>query len=157
VSFRWVAAIALLVLALDELVKSMARVSLSPCTATSWAQCERFEVLGPLSLVRTANTGSALGFRQGWWIWVFLAVGGILLIPFYARWLRGTGWVAVLAVGLQVGGALSNALDRLILGGASDVLYLGVGPIWNLADLAIGAGTLLATWALARRRRAIPL
>jgi signal peptidase II len=65
--------------------------------------------------------------------------------------LRG-GRVAVLAVGLQVGGALGNLLDRLALGGASDVFYIaGWRFTWNLADVAIGVGTLLAVWALVRR------
>jgi signal peptidase II len=139
-----------LVLALDELVKAVARVSLSPCTGTLWTQCERFELLGPLWLVRTANAGSALGFRQGWWVWIGLAACGVLLIPLYARWLRGGGWAAEMAVGLQIGGALGNLGDRLLLGGASDVLYMGWGPTWNIADVAIGAGMMFALWTLAR-------
>jgi signal peptidase II len=145
--------IALLVLFPDELVKTVSRLLLNPCSTMRWAQCDSLNLVGPLSLVHTSNAGSALGFGQGWWIWAFLALCGVLLIPFYAGWLRGGGWVTALAVGLQVGGALGNALDRLTLGGASDVLYMGVGPTWNLADLAIGAGALLATWALARRQR----
>jgi signal peptidase II len=145
---------ALLVLVIDELVKSVARFGLSPCSSTSVAHCG-LELVGPLRLVRTTNAGSALGFRQGWWVWLVLAGCGLLLIPLYARWLRGGGWVVVMAVGLQAGGAFGNVLDRLLFGGASDVLSVGGGPTWNLADVALGVGTLLATWALARRR-AIP-
>ena len=95
--------------------------------------------------------GSALGFAQGWWLWIVLAAVGLGLIPLYAHWLGRSGWVAAMGVGLQVGGAIGNLLDRLILGGATDVLYLGVGPIWNLADVALVVGTLMATWALAQR------
>jgi signal peptidase II len=142
---------ALLVVVTDELVKSVARLGLTPCSSTAVAHCN-FELVGPLRLVRTTNAGSALGFGQGWWVWLVLAGCGLLLIPLYARWLRSGGWVGVIAVGLQAGGALGNLLDRLLLGGASDVLYLGGGPTWNLADVALGLGTLLATWALARRR-----
>jgi signal peptidase II len=149
------AGIAVLVLILDELVKAVARIRLAPCSGTSWVPCDRLELIGPLWLVRTTNAGSALGFVQGWWGWVVLAAVGLLLIPLYARWLRGGGWVAVIGVGLQVGGTLGNLLDRLVLGGATDVLYVGWGPTWNLADVAIGLGTLFAIWALARQRAAI--
>jgi hypothetical protein len=103
-----------------------------------------------LWLVRTANAGSAFGFQQGWWIWVALAACGVLLIPVYGRWQHGAGRLPALGVGLQVGGALANLLDRLLLGGASDVLYLGGLLTWNLADVALLGGTLIATWALAR-------
>jgi signal peptidase II len=149
--YRWVALLALLVLAVDELVKTVARVRLAPCPETASTLCDSLQVVGPLWLVRTANAGSALGFGQGWWIWLLLAVVGLLLIPLYARMLRG-GRVAVLAVGLQVGGALGNLLDRLALGGASDVFYIaGWRFTWNRADVAIGVGTLFAVWALVRR------
>jgi len=152
-SLRWAAGIALLVLLIDELVKSVARFGLTPCSSTRVGTCS-FEIVGPLRLVRTMNAGSALGFGQGWWVWLVLAGCGLLLIALYSRWLRGSGWVAVIAVGLQAGGAFGNLLDRLLLGGASDVLYIGGGPTWNFADVALGLGTLLATWALARNRTA---
>jgi signal peptidase II len=152
--YRWVALLALFVLAVDELVKTVARVRLAPCPESSSTLCDSLRVVGPLWLVHTANAGSALGYGQGWWVWLLLAVVGLLLIPLYARMLRG-GRVAVLAVGLQVGGALGNLLDRLVLGGASDVFYIaGWGFTWNLADVAIGVGTLLAVWALVHRRPA---
>jgi signal peptidase II len=151
---RWAAAIATLTLLIDELVKSAARSLLAPCPNPLGGPCERLPLLGPLSLVRTSNAGSAMGYAQGVGIWVVLAALGVLLIGLYARWLRRGGRVAVLAVGLQVGGALGNLLDRLVLGGASDVLYVGWGPTWNLADVAIAVGTVLAIWALARRRAA---
>ena len=146
------AAIALLVLVVDEAVKSAARLQLAPCASASVSACERLQVLGPLSLVRTANAGSAYGFVQGWWGWIALAALGVLLIPLYARLVGPSSRLALLAVGLQLGGGLGNLLDRLVLGGASDILYLGSGPTWNLADIAIAVGTVLATWALARRR-----
>jgi signal peptidase II len=143
--------VAILVLAADELMKTIARFSLTPCSSTRWEDCYKLEIAGPLALVRTVNAGSALGFRQGWWLWVGLAVCGVLFIPLYARWLTGGGWLAAIAIGLQIGGALGNALDRLLLGGASDVQYLGWGPTWNLADGALSVGAVLAFWALARR------
>jgi len=148
------AAVALVVLAVDELLKNAARVSLKLCTTPPVTNCDRLDLLGPLWLVHTANAGSVLGFTQGWWVWVLLAGVGVLLVPIYARWLGLDNWGAVLAVGLQAGGALGNLLDRIAFGGASDVLYVGGGYTWNLADVALAAGTLLATWTLLRGRLA---
>lgn len=147
------ASITLLVVLFDEAVKSVARLQLAPCTSAPLA-CDSLSIIGPLRLVRTANAGSAYGLFQGWWGWLVLAVVGVLLIPVYARFLGRGSRAAFIAVGLQVGGALGNVLDRFVLGGASDILYLGWGPTWNLADVAIATGTVCATWALVRQRAA---
>jgi lipoprotein signal peptidase len=143
--------IAGLVLIVDEAVKTAARVHLAPCSGVAVADCDRVALFGPLWLLRTANAGSPLGLRQGWWIWIALAACGVLLAGAYARLLTGSGWKAALGVGLQMGGAIANLFDRLAFGGASDVLYIGAQVTWNLADAALVGGTLLATWALADR------
>lgn len=104
-------------------------------------------------MVRTENAGSALGYAQGWQIWLLLAALGLLLVPVYARRLRGGAWQAAAAVGLQLGGAAGNLLDRVLLGSATDMLYVGYGPVWNLADVALATGTLLATWLMVRASR----
>jgi len=51
------------------------------------------------------------------------------------------GVVGALPAGLQAGGALGHLLVRLVLGGATDMLTLGPGLIWNLADIALAVGT----------------
>jgi hypothetical protein len=62
-----------------------------------------------------------VGLTCGWWRAPHSA---IRQLP------RGGGWLAAIAIGLQVGGGLGNLMDRLVLGGASDVLYLRLGPTW---------------------------
>jgi signal peptidase II len=69
-----------------------------------------------------------------------------------ADW-RGGAWLAAAAVGLQLGGAAGNLLDRVLLGSATDMLYVGHGLVWNLADVALATGTLLAPWLLVRASR----
>ena len=115
------------------------------CDVFSVSACARIEVIGPLRLVRTENVGSALGYAPGLGIWVLLAVVGVLLIPLYAHKLRAVGRPGAVAAGFQAGGALGNLLDRLVLGGATDMLTLGAGPVWNIADIGLAVGTLLAT------------
>jgi signal peptidase II len=145
--------IAVLVLTTDELLKVYVRARLPVCDIRALAPCERLELVGPLRLVRHENAGSALGFAQGWQIWLFLAGLGLLLVPVYARRLRGRAWIAGAAVGLQLGGAAGNLLDRALLGSATDMLYIGYGLVWNLADVALVVGTVMSTWLLVRAAR----
>ena len=60
-------------------------------------------------------------------------------------WLwRSTTILVCLALGLVVGGALGNGIDRLVYGWVADFYYFHVGGfhwyIFNLADVAIVAG-----------------
>jgi lipoprotein signal peptidase len=147
---RRAASIALLALIVDETLKTVARLRVAPCPPTGTEPCDRLVLAGPVWLMRTANAGSIGGFDQGLAIWIVLGALGVALIPIYA-WRLGTGgWLPAAAVGLQTGGAFGNLLDRLLLGGATDVLYVGRGPIWNLADAAIVLGMVLGVWGLAR-------
>jgi signal peptidase II len=59
-------------------------------------------------------------------------------------------WIAVLGVGLQLAGALSNLLDRLLAGGVTD--YINVSPrfTFNLADLFLLVGMVLGVAGVAR-------
>lgn len=142
--------VAALVLIGDELLKSYVRARLAECDLSSNAPCAQLAVLGPLRLVRSENAGSALGYAQGWQLWLILAVVGLLVIPLYGFRLYGRGKLARFALGLQTGGAAGNLLDRLALGGATDMLTVGSGLVWNLADIALLAGTVIATWLLLR-------
>ena len=68
--------------------------------------------------------------------------------------------LTIAALGLVAGGGLGNWLDRLLNAGAvTDFVSLGVGRlrtgIFNLADLAVIAGTALLLLSL-RRRKDLP-
>ncbi len=66
---------------------------------------------------------------------------GIALIAAYGIRLLGRGLLPAWIPGLVVGGALSNASDRLLLGSVRDFLTIGHLAV-NLADLAVLAGLL---------------
>ena len=101
-----------------------------------------------LDLVYVKNTGISYGLllqdtRQGQWLLAGFA--GLAVIAM-ALWLaRGvsTKLVAV-SLGLVMGGAAGNAIDRVVLGGVADFFSLhAFGFYWyvfNLADVAIVAG-----------------
>jgi len=140
--------IAAVVLAVDEATKALARTSLQLCTAQLLRDCERVHLTGPVDLVRVANAGSALGFAQGLWVWLLVASLGAAAVPLLARRAMSS-WMMAPAAGLLLGGAFGNLLDRIAYGGATDFIRAG-HMVFNLADLALVAGAVLATCALYR-------
>jgi signal peptidase II len=73
---------------------------------------------------------------------LFAGLASIALWVWIAR--GATNWVMAAAIGLIIGGALSNAIDRLHLDGVADYIALhAFGFRWyifNIADAAIVAG-----------------
>jgi signal peptidase II len=109
---------------------------------------QRVTVLPFLDLEYVRNTGVSYGLflqnsRQGQWL---LAGFAALAVCAMAVWLaRGvTTRLVAISLGLIMGGAASNAIDRLILGGVADFFSLhAYGFYWyvfNIADVAIVAG-----------------
>jgi signal peptidase II len=111
---------------------------------------ERVPVLPFFDLYFIRNTGVSYGLllqdtRQGQWI---LAGFAALAVCAMAVWLaRGvTSKLVATSLGLIMGGAASNAVDRLSLGGVADFFSLhAFGFYWyvfNIADVAIVAGVI---------------
>ena len=150
---RRIALIAAIVLALDEATKTIARTLLEACTAGPASACDQVALPGPMQLLRLENSGSALGFSQGAALWPVLAAAGIglvLLLGAGGRPGRPMTW----SVGLMLGGAIGNLMDRFLFGGVTDFLgftWGGHGGVSiNLADLALAVGTMIATAVLYR-------
>lgn len=108
---------------------------------------------GLLYLTETRNTGAAFGLAEGMTVvFTLVAAGVIAVILRTAPRLRSTGWAW--ALGLIVGGALGNLVDRVFRspgvfrGGVVDFISVldpagQVWPIFNVADSAIVCGGLL--------------
>lgn len=105
-----------------------------------------------LDLVMAWNTGISYGmFEQdtdlGRWILVAVKVAAV---GFFLWWLRqAESRAAALGLGLIVGGAIGNGIDRVVWGAVADFFSFHVGTfrwyVFNLADVAIvvGVGLLL--------------
>ncbi|WP_018873514.1 signal peptidase II [Thioalkalivibrio sp. ALJ16] len=105
-----------------------------------------------LSLVY--NPGAAFSFLADagdWGRWLLTAIAvviGLLIVGWLARLPRNAWW-SVVALGLVLGGAIGNLIDRLRLGAVVDFLdfhWAGYHwPAFNVADMAIvvGAVTLI--------------
>jgi signal peptidase II len=112
-----------------------------------------------LDLVLTCNPGVSFGLfnRTGVNSLIFSAVAFLIIIALVV-WLGRvrTNFLAI-AIGLIIGGAIGNVVDRLRFGAVIDFLYFHAGawywPAFNLADSAIclGVAALLLDGMLSRR------
>jgi signal peptidase II len=73
-----------------------------------------------------------------------LALAGLLL----QQGMLGHGALGPIGVGLAIGGATGNLLDRLRHGAIVDFIAIGPWPVFNLADAAIVCGIALAVLAI---------
>jgi signal peptidase II len=101
-------------------------------------------VAGPFSIHHVQNSGIAFGlFSDATAIVIALtavAVGWMLV--FFAR-AGARHPVLPVALGLLIGGSLSNLVDRARLGHVTDFLDLSYWPAFNLADMCIVVGVVL--------------
>lgn len=139
-STRLLVLTAVLSLGWDQLTKASVYRTLAP--GESWAPVPAAFHLFAVSHV--PNSGAAFGLfpSQGnIFLLVALAVSAAILF-YHRRIARGERRLQV-ALGLIVGGALGNGLDRLLYGYVVDFLDFHIWPIFNFADVAIVAGVLM--------------
>jgi signal peptidase II len=103
------------------------------------------------------NSGAAFGlFQEGNLIFTILAFIVIGAIVYYYPRVEGDDWTLKLAMGLQLGGALGNLIDRLTMGRVTDFISIGVFPVFNIADASISVGVavlLLGIWLKEREEK----
>lgn len=119
------------------------------------------EIAPVLNIVLAWNRGVSFGLfsdNPDAGSWLFIAVAAII-VTLLLIWLwRSSDRLHSAAIGLIVGGALGNVVDRLHYGAVTDFLDFHVGawhwPAFNLADSAITVGVALLLYdALFRSRR----
>lgn len=89
------------------------------------------------------NLGIAFGLlpSSGWGIGSLVIIGGMVVL--LVNEIDQLGRILRVGFGLIIGGGLANLIDRLCLGSVRDFFFSGFLPAFNLADLAIGIGTVL--------------
>lgn len=114
------------------------------------AETPRIEVTSFFNLVVAWNTGISFGMfgaggETGKWLLIAVAM---VIVAFLARWLRQAEVkYTAIAIGLIIGGAFGNVIDRVRLGAVADFLDFHVAgyhwPAFNVADSAITLGAVL--------------
>jgi signal peptidase II len=103
----------------------------------------------PVRLTHVNNTGAAFGlFQDRSFIFVIIAVVAVVLIFYYYRRLSADAWVIRFGLGLQLGGAIGNLIDRIWFGHVTDFIDFRVWPVFNIADSAIVAGVFVLGYYL---------
>ena len=136
--------IAGVVIGLDQLTKAWAVASLSGRAPVP-------VVDGLLRLNLTRNAGAAFSLATGTtWLFTLIAAAVIVVIIRTARRLGSRWWA--LALGLLLGGAVGNLLDRLFRapgvgrGHVVDFLELPHWPVFNVADSCIVTAAVIIGW-----------
>jgi signal peptidase II len=115
---------------------------------------EELHVVGPFSIHHVQNSGIAFGlFSSATSVVIILTTVAVAwMLAYFAR--SGARHPLLpAAVGLLLGGSLSNLIDRVRLGHVTDFLDLSYWPAFNLADsfIVIGVAILLGALVAADR------
>ena len=94
----------------------------------------------PVVLRHIENSGAAFGlFNSLTWFYPLVAVVvAVLIVAIGPRYAPAT-WQQVV-LGAILGGALSNAIDRVLFHHVTDFIDFRVWPVFNVADIAITLG-----------------
>jgi signal peptidase II len=149
-------AIALSVVLLDLVTKLWVQKSLGLYTAKT-------VIPGFFNIVHVLNRGAAFGFLNRsdirWQTYFFFAATAlaVLIINHLLRMAREGDWLLVIGLGLILGGALGNLIDRIKTGEVVDFLDFYWKsyhwPAFNVADMAIFLGSMALLMAFYRLRR----
>jgi signal peptidase II len=141
--FAWLG-VAIVIVVLDLWTKSIASESLAlyrPVELTSW-----------LNMTLAHNYGAAFSFLSdagGWQRWLFTGLASVVTVVLIVWLFRLTARekLTAAALGLIIGGAVGNLVDRINLGYVVDFIDVYYRdwhwPAFNLADSAITCGVIL--------------
>ena len=128
-----------MVVVADQLSKALVRSELAPLGSVPvWP--------GVFYITYQRNTGAAFGLMEGGrYVFIAVAVGALGAVAWYWNRSRPTAWPVVLSLGLVVGGAIGNLIDRVLIGSVTDFLDFALisFPVFNIADMALVTGTAL--------------
>lgn len=130
-----------LVLSLDQITKLIVSTNLK--LGESWPS------EGIFRFTYATNTGSAFSLFQDRTLFLIVAsfIAIVFLLYFYKIQSR-PGLILRIAIGLQLGGAFGNLIDRIWRGAVIDFLDVGWWPIFNVADSSVVVGMIALVYVL---------
>jgi signal peptidase II len=136
--------LSLAVILIDQVTKQIAEAQLS--------LHEPVNLIPYFDWYLTYNTGAAfslLADAGGWQRWLFTVIA-IVVCVVIVQWIRKLppeDSLTALSLGLILGGAIGNLIDRILLGHVIDYIQVWLGsypfPAFNIADAAISVGAAL--------------
>ena len=139
--YAFLFSIAGLVILFDQWTKNLVRDNLA--LGEAWMP---WEWLAPYArIVHWQNTGAAFGMGQNLsWLFAALAFVVVGAIIYYYPQVEPSSWLIRFALGMQMGGALGNLIDRLLQDmRVTDFVSIGRFAVWNIADASIFVGTII--------------
>ena len=119
------------IVALDQFTKWLVRSNLG--LYESWPEGSDF-----VSIIHVTNSGAAFGILQGQTPFLIatslLGLAAIVLYYIYPPMDHG---IIRIALGMQLGGAAGNLIDRVRMGEVTDFVDVGSFPTFNVADSSI--------------------
>ncbi len=137
---------ALLVILADQFSKFWVRSNLTPG--------ESLPETGLFRLTHVHNTGAAFGLFQDQSLpLAIVALIGVVAILIFVLFFSHrlpilNNWLSKLALGLVLGGASGNLIDRIRQGYVTDFIDIGIWPAFNVADSSVVVGVILFAYSL---------
>jgi signal peptidase II len=138
------------IIVLDQLTKYLVRAKL-PFQAI-WSP---WPWLTPFArIVHWNNTGAAFGIFRGFGnVFTVLAIVVSIAILYYFPQVPRRDWTLRLAMGLQLGGAIGNLIDRILFGTVTDFISVGNFAVFNVADASISIGVAILVLGMLAKER----
>jgi signal peptidase II len=125
-------AIAAAIIIVDQITKSLVRENLR--IGETWPEnSDAF-----IRIIHVTNSGAAFGILQGQTSFLIITslVGLAAIVLYYIYPPMDHGLIRT-ALGMQLGGAVGNLIDRVRLGEVTDFIDVGTFPTFNVADSSI--------------------
>jgi signal peptidase II len=140
--YRWLFLISSIIVILDQVTKVLVRSNLA--LGEYWVP---WEWLAPYArIIHWSNTGVAFGMFQGNNLFfACLAALVAIAIVYYYPSIPEEDRVLRFALAMQLGGAVGNLIDRVVVKEVTDFVSVGDFAVFNVADscITLGVGVLL--------------
>jgi len=147
--------LASIVIGMDQWTKAVVRANLTP--GSTWLPSGLNWLAPYVRILYINNSGAAFGsFQDKGWLFAIVAVLISALIVYYYPQIPREDWLIRLALSLELGGALGNAIDRVLFGKVTDFISVGSFWVFNVADMSVNLCVvvlLLGLWLKTRRQK----
>ena len=116
---------------------------------------------GVLRIRLSTNTGAVMGILSGSRpILISVTIISIIALIYFAYRMRYAPMLKRVCLGLVLGGAFGNLIDRISTGKVIDFIDMGIGslrwPTYNVADIAVTVGAVFIIIGFSFKKEPVP-